>query len=171
MRQAVRNVSCAMSSTIESVLQENRIFAPAEAFVRQANISGMDAYRALCAEAERDYETVSGPVPQGTRCAVRFQVIGSVAGPVAGLPSTDPCPAWPVPVADPREVEVALEPGDVCPVEVVPDDDVSFGHERVDPFEEPSASAFVPLGVAHDVGLVVPLGADDRRAWQGVRVD
>jgi hypothetical protein len=32
------------------------------------------------AEAERDYETVSGPVPQGSRCAVRFQVIGSVAG-------------------------------------------------------------------------------------------
>jgi 2,4-diaminopentanoate dehydrogenase len=32
------------------------------------------------AEAERDYDTVSGPVPQGTRCAVRFQVIGAVAG-------------------------------------------------------------------------------------------
>jgi hypothetical protein len=32
------------------------------------------------AEAERDYDTVSGPVPKGTRCGVRFQVIGSVAG-------------------------------------------------------------------------------------------
>ena len=32
------------------------------------------------AEAERDYETVSGPVPQGTRCGVRFQVIGRVDG-------------------------------------------------------------------------------------------
>jgi hypothetical protein len=32
------------------------------------------------AEAERDYDTASGPVPQGTRCAVRFQVIGSVEG-------------------------------------------------------------------------------------------
>ena len=32
------------------------------------------------AEAERDYDTVSGPVPQGTRCAVRFQVIGKVDG-------------------------------------------------------------------------------------------
>ncbi len=43
-------------SAIESVLQENRIFPPPEAFVRQATISGMDAYNALCAEAERDYE-------------------------------------------------------------------------------------------------------------------
>lgn len=32
------------------------------------------------AEAERDYDTVSGPVPQGTRCAVRFEVLGSVGG-------------------------------------------------------------------------------------------
>src|SRR3954468_12990953 len=45
-----------MSTTIESVLQENRVFPPSPAFVRQANISGMDAYRALCAEAERDFE-------------------------------------------------------------------------------------------------------------------
>src|SRR5512135_546593 len=41
---------------IESVLQETRVFPPSEAFVKQANISGMDAYRALCAEAERDFE-------------------------------------------------------------------------------------------------------------------
>ncbi|MCC7325636.1 MAG: acetate--CoA ligase [Burkholderiales bacterium] len=45
-----------MSSTIESVLIENRVFVPDPAFVAQANISGMDAYRALCAEAERDFE-------------------------------------------------------------------------------------------------------------------
>jgi 2,4-diaminopentanoate dehydrogenase len=32
------------------------------------------------AEAERDYDTVSGPIPKGTRCGVRFQVIGSVDG-------------------------------------------------------------------------------------------
>ena len=32
------------------------------------------------AEADRDYETVSGPVPKGTRCAVRFRVIGNVGG-------------------------------------------------------------------------------------------
>ena len=45
-----------MSSTIESVLHESRVFPPSPEFVRQANISGMDAYRALCAEAERDFE-------------------------------------------------------------------------------------------------------------------
>jgi acetyl-CoA synthetase len=36
-------------------LQEHRVFAPPAAFVAQANISGMDAYYKLCAEAERDY--------------------------------------------------------------------------------------------------------------------
>ena len=41
---------------IESVLQETRVFNPPESFVKQANIAGMDAYRALCAEAENDYE-------------------------------------------------------------------------------------------------------------------
>ena len=41
---------------IESVLQETRVFNPPESFVKQANIAGMDAYRALCAEAEHDYE-------------------------------------------------------------------------------------------------------------------
>jgi acetyl-CoA synthetase len=45
-----------MSSGIESVLQENRVFPPSEAFVKQANISGMPAYKAMCAEAERDFE-------------------------------------------------------------------------------------------------------------------
>ena len=45
-----------MSSTIESVLTESRVFPPAPEFVAQANISGMDAYRAMCAEAERDFE-------------------------------------------------------------------------------------------------------------------
>ncbi len=43
-------------STIESVLQETRVFEPSPEFVKQANISGMVAYKALCAEAERDYE-------------------------------------------------------------------------------------------------------------------
>ncbi|MCE1242567.1 acetate--CoA ligase [Oryzomicrobium sp.] len=42
-------------SQIESVLQENRVFAPSEAFVKQATVSGMEAYQALCAEADRDY--------------------------------------------------------------------------------------------------------------------
>ncbi|MES2740159.1 MAG: acetate--CoA ligase [Pseudomonadota bacterium] len=36
--------------------QETRVFAPSEAFVAQATISGMASYHALCAEAERDYE-------------------------------------------------------------------------------------------------------------------
>ncbi|MEK6211034.1 MAG: acetate--CoA ligase [Pseudomonadota bacterium] len=43
-------------STIESVLREHRVFPPPAEFVRQANVSGMAAYQALCAEAERDYE-------------------------------------------------------------------------------------------------------------------
>jgi acetyl-CoA synthetase len=45
-----------MSSTIESVLHETRVFPPSPEFVKQANISGMDAYRALVAEADRDFE-------------------------------------------------------------------------------------------------------------------
>ncbi|MGD9945279.1 MAG: acetate--CoA ligase [Burkholderiaceae bacterium] len=44
-----------MSAQIESVLQEGRLFPPPEAFRRQATISGMEQYEALCAEAERDY--------------------------------------------------------------------------------------------------------------------
>jgi acetyl-CoA synthetase len=44
------------SKTIESVLQETRVFPPSDAFVKQANISGMDAYLKLCAEAEQDFE-------------------------------------------------------------------------------------------------------------------
>jgi acetyl-CoA synthetase len=45
-----------MSANIESVLSETRVFPPSPAFVKQANISGMDAYRKLCAEAEKDFE-------------------------------------------------------------------------------------------------------------------
>lgn len=43
-------------SAIESVMQEHRVFPPPESFAKSAAISGMDAYRALCEEAERDYE-------------------------------------------------------------------------------------------------------------------
>jgi acetyl-CoA synthetase len=43
-------------SAIESVFQENRVFQPPAEFVKKAAISGMDAYRALCAAAEKDYE-------------------------------------------------------------------------------------------------------------------
>ena len=44
-----------MSTSIESILNETRVFQPAETFVQQANVSGMAAYQALCNEAERDY--------------------------------------------------------------------------------------------------------------------
>ncbi len=44
------------NKAIESVMHEKRVFPPSDAFVKQANISGMDAYRKLCAEAERDFE-------------------------------------------------------------------------------------------------------------------
>ncbi len=43
-------------SAIESVLVENRVFPPAEASVKGARISGMDAYNALCSEAAADFE-------------------------------------------------------------------------------------------------------------------
>ncbi|WP_316150639.1 acetate--CoA ligase [Cupriavidus sp. BIC8F] len=43
-------------STIESVMQEHRVFNPPETFARQAAIPSMEAYQALCDEAERDYE-------------------------------------------------------------------------------------------------------------------
>jgi len=42
-------------SNIESVLNEKRVFEPSAEFVSQANVSGMQAYRALCATAEQDY--------------------------------------------------------------------------------------------------------------------
>ena len=38
------------------ILQEPKVFLPSAAISAQAAISGMDAYRALVAEAERDYE-------------------------------------------------------------------------------------------------------------------
>jgi acetyl-CoA synthetase len=44
------------SSTIESVLQESRVFQPPQGLVKQANVSGMAAYEAMCKEAERDFE-------------------------------------------------------------------------------------------------------------------
>ena len=45
-----------MASTIESVLQEDRVFPPSPEFVKQANVSGAAAYQALADEAERDFE-------------------------------------------------------------------------------------------------------------------
>ena len=43
-------------SAIESVLVENRVFPPPEQAVRNARISGMAAYEALCQEAAKDFE-------------------------------------------------------------------------------------------------------------------
>src|SRR5574343_1187682 len=44
------------SAAIESVLVENRVFHPSEAFVKAARISGMEGYNALCREAEQDFD-------------------------------------------------------------------------------------------------------------------
>jgi acetyl-CoA synthetase len=43
-------------SPIESVLREGRVFEPSAGTVANAAIAGMDAYRALAVEAQRDYE-------------------------------------------------------------------------------------------------------------------
>ena len=43
-------------SNIESVSHEHRIFNPPPDLMKDASVSGMDAYRALCSEALRDYE-------------------------------------------------------------------------------------------------------------------
>jgi acetyl-CoA synthetase len=42
-------------STIESVLNETRVFPPSEAFVKQANVAGIAAYNAMSAAAEKDH--------------------------------------------------------------------------------------------------------------------
>ena len=44
------------SGAIESMLVENRVFPPSEATMEGARIKGMEAYQALCDEAEKDYE-------------------------------------------------------------------------------------------------------------------
>ncbi|WP_279609044.1 acetyl-coenzyme A synthetase N-terminal domain-containing protein, partial [Burkholderia anthina] len=43
-------------TAIVSILQERRIFEPTADTRARATLSGMPAYRALAAEAERDYE-------------------------------------------------------------------------------------------------------------------
>jgi acetyl-CoA synthetase len=43
-------------SAIQSVLVENRVFPPAESFVKAARISGMAGYQAMCDAAEKDFE-------------------------------------------------------------------------------------------------------------------
>ncbi|SNX59880.1 acetyl-coenzyme A synthetase [Nitrosomonas ureae] len=41
--------------TIESILNETRVFSPTKEFSSKANIPSFEAYQALCAEAEEDY--------------------------------------------------------------------------------------------------------------------
>lgn len=43
-------------SSIESVSHETRVFEPSADWKRSAAIGGMDAYKALCKEAETDFE-------------------------------------------------------------------------------------------------------------------
>ena len=45
-----------VSTAIQSTLVENRVFEPSAATVQGARIAGMEAYQALCAEAENDLE-------------------------------------------------------------------------------------------------------------------
>ncbi|NBQ85338.1 MAG: acetyl-coenzyme A synthetase, partial [Methylophilaceae bacterium] len=42
-------------SSIESVLSENRVFPPIADFKKNARVSGLAAYQALCQQAEQDY--------------------------------------------------------------------------------------------------------------------
>ena len=44
------------NSNIESMLVEDRVFPPSPATVKVARISGMNAYNAMCAEADKDFE-------------------------------------------------------------------------------------------------------------------
>ena len=44
------------NTSIQSTLVENRVFPPSEAAVKAARVSGMEAYNALCTEAENDFE-------------------------------------------------------------------------------------------------------------------
>src|ERR1051325_4888387 len=53
-------------SAIESVLHESRVFSPSAEATAGAAISGMDAYRALMAEAESDYEGFWGRLARET---------------------------------------------------------------------------------------------------------
>lgn len=46
----------APSSTMTSMLVENRVFPPKEGAMKGACVSGMAAYHALCAKAENDFE-------------------------------------------------------------------------------------------------------------------
>ena len=44
-----------MSNSIDSILNETRVFKPSDDFVKQANVSGMAGYQALVQAAQKDY--------------------------------------------------------------------------------------------------------------------
>ncbi len=48
-------MSSITTSTIQSVLQETRLFHPSDDFVAKANVSGMQGYKDLCQQAKQDY--------------------------------------------------------------------------------------------------------------------
>ncbi len=45
-----------MSSSIESVMHETRVFPPSQSFIQQANVSGLEGYNALADAARQDYD-------------------------------------------------------------------------------------------------------------------
>src|SRR4030095_3851594 len=53
-------------SGIETMLQEKRVFPPPAELVKQANVPGMEAYRKMVAEAERDFEGFWGRLARET---------------------------------------------------------------------------------------------------------
>jgi acetyl-CoA synthetase len=58
-----------MSSTIESVLQETRVFPPSAAFVKQANISGMERTASATPRRRRTSRASGGGSPSEARLA------------------------------------------------------------------------------------------------------
>jgi acetyl-CoA synthetase len=56
MAKPAREQKMLVTDVNDSILREPKVFLPSAAMSAQAAISGMDAYRALVAEAERDYE-------------------------------------------------------------------------------------------------------------------
>ena len=67
-----------MSAQIESVLNETRVFPPPAAFVKQANVSGMAAYQALCARGGARLRGLLGAA--GARTPALAQAVHQGAG-------------------------------------------------------------------------------------------
>ena len=71
-----------MSSQIESVLSETRVFPPSAAFVKQANISGMDAYRKLVRRGGARFRGLLGAPREGAPALA--QAVHENAGRIQG---------------------------------------------------------------------------------------